>query len=118
MGSSWVERRPPRFLDALQNAVINGVQVRLGYADREGSEPREPFTLLASSPGPAWYLVANTEAGRLTFRIDRVSSVDPTTIPCTDPTTSTLPRAGARSPTRSTARESRSRFRRYARPTG
>ncbi|MEU8048524.1 helix-turn-helix transcriptional regulator [Micromonospora haikouensis] len=28
--------------------------------------------------GPSWYLVANTEVGRRTFRIDRVSSADPT----------------------------------------
>ncbi|MFC7482796.1 WYL domain-containing protein [Luedemannella flava] len=28
--------------------------------------------------GPSWYLVSSTEAGRRTFRIDRVSSVDPT----------------------------------------
>jgi len=78
-GSSWVERRPPRYLDALQNAVISGVQVRLGYADREGSETERtvhPLGIVAK--GPAWYLVANTEAGRRTFRIDRVSSVDPT----------------------------------------
>ena len=28
--------------------------------------------------GPTWYLVSDTEAGRRTFRIDRVSSVAPT----------------------------------------
>ncbi|MFD0891596.1 helix-turn-helix transcriptional regulator, partial [Streptosporangium algeriense] len=28
--------------------------------------------------GPSWYLVSGTEAGRRTFRIDRVSSVEPT----------------------------------------
>src|SRR5690242_14830537 len=30
-GSSQVEHQPPRFLDELQDAVIRGVQVRLGY---------------------------------------------------------------------------------------
>ena len=56
-GSSRVEYRPPRFLDELQDAVICGVQVRLGY------------------------VVSNTEASRRTFRVDRVSSVEPTDDP-------------------------------------
>ncbi|GIM91722.1 transcriptional regulator [Paractinoplanes toevensis] len=78
-GSSRVEHRPPRFLDELQDAVIRGVQVRLGYVDREHTETERtvhPLGIVAK--GPSWYLVANTEAGRRTFRIDRVSSVDPT----------------------------------------
>ena len=78
-GSSRVEPRPPRFLDELQDAVIRGVQVRLGYVDREHTETERtvhPLGIVAK--GPSWYLVANTEAGRRTFRIDRVSSVDPT----------------------------------------
>jgi predicted DNA-binding transcriptional regulator YafY len=78
-GSNPVEPRPPRFLDELQDAVIRGVQVRLGYVDREGTETERtvhPLGIVAK--GPSWYLVANTEAGRRTFRIDRVSSADPT----------------------------------------
>ncbi|MGC5010459.1 helix-turn-helix transcriptional regulator [Streptosporangium sp. DT93] len=77
--SRVVEHRPPRFLDALQDAVIRGVQVRLGYVDREGAETRRtvhPLGIVAK--GPSWYLVATVEAGRRTFRIDRVSSADPT----------------------------------------
>ncbi|MBG0820735.1 WYL domain-containing protein [Planomonospora sp. ID91781] len=78
-GSSRIEHRPPRFLDELQDAVIRGVQVRLGYVDREGAETERtvhPLGIVAK--GPSWYLVSGTEAGRRTFRIDRVSSVDPT----------------------------------------
>lgn len=78
-GSSQVEHRPPRFLDEIQEAVIRGVQVRLGYIDREGSETERtvhPLGLVAK--GSTWYLVSNTDAGRRTFRIDRVSSVEPT----------------------------------------
>jgi predicted DNA-binding transcriptional regulator YafY len=59
--------------------VIRGVQVRLGYVDRERTETERtvhPLGIVAK--GPSWYLVSNTEAGRRTFRIDRVSSVDPT----------------------------------------
>ncbi|MFF5232437.1 helix-turn-helix transcriptional regulator [Dactylosporangium sp. NPDC000521] len=78
-GSSPVERRPVRFLDELQDAVIRGVQVRLGYVDRDGAETERtvhPLGIVAK--GHSWYLVSNTAAGRRTFRIDRVSSADPT----------------------------------------
>nr|BFE78102.1 WYL domain-containing protein [Planobispora longispora] len=78
-GSSRIEHRPPRFLDELQDAVIRGVQVRLGYVDRKGVETERtvhPLGIVAK--GPAWYLVSHTETGRRTFRIDRVSSADPT----------------------------------------
>ena len=78
-GSRQIEHRPPRFLDELQDAVIRGVQVRLGYVGRAGTETERtvhPLGIVAK--GPSWYLVGHTEAGRRTFRIDRVSSVDPT----------------------------------------
>jgi len=78
-GSSRVEHRVPRFLDELQDAAIRGVQVRLGYVDRDGVDTERtvhPLGIVAK--GPSWYLVAQTEAGRRTFRVDRVSSVDPT----------------------------------------
>jgi predicted DNA-binding transcriptional regulator YafY len=75
-GSSQPEPRAPRFLDELQEAVIRGVQVRLGYVDRNGSETeRTVHPLGVVAKGPTWYLVSTTEAGRRTFRIDRVSSV-------------------------------------------
>ncbi|WP_191299721.1 helix-turn-helix transcriptional regulator [Lentzea cavernae] len=78
-GASRAEHRPPRFLDALQDAVIHGVQVRLGYVDREGlGSERTVHPLGIVAKGSSWYLVAGTEAGRRTFRIDRVSSVEPT----------------------------------------
>ena len=78
-GTSRVEQRVPEFLDELQDAVVRGVQVVLGYVDRGGAETERtvhPLGIVAK--GPTWYLVANTEAGRRTFRIDRVSSVVPT----------------------------------------
>jgi predicted DNA-binding transcriptional regulator YafY len=81
-GSSRIEHQPPRFLDELQDAVIRGVQVRLGYVDRKGFETERtvhPLGIVAK--GPTWYLVSDTEVGRRTFRIDRVSSVEPTDDP-------------------------------------
>ncbi|WP_307800843.1 helix-turn-helix transcriptional regulator [Microbispora triticiradicis] len=81
-GSNRVEHRPPRFLGELQDAVIRGVQVRLGYVDSRGAETERtvhPLGIVAK--GPAWYLVSHTETGRRTFRIDRVTSADPTDDP-------------------------------------
>ena len=85
-GSSRIEHRPPRLLDELQDAVIRGVQVRLRYVDRKGSESERtvhPLGIVAK--GPTWYLVADTEVGRRTFRIDRVSAVEPTDDPVRRP---------------------------------
>jgi predicted DNA-binding transcriptional regulator YafY len=78
-GTSPAEPRPPRFLDDVQDAVIRGVQVRLGYVDRQDVETeRTVHPLGVVAKGPSWYLVAHTAAGRRTFRVDRVSSVEPT----------------------------------------
>ncbi|MEV6303190.1 WYL domain-containing protein [Actinoplanes sp. NPDC051861] len=78
-GSSRAGPGAPRFLDELQDAVIRGVQVRLGYVDSKGAETvRTVHPLGVVAKGPWWYIVAGTETGRRTFRIDRVSSADPT----------------------------------------
>lgn len=70
---------PPPFLDDLQDAVIRGVQVRLGYVDGRGAaSQRTVHPLGVVSKGSAWYLVCGTEAGGRTFRVDRVTSVDVT----------------------------------------
>lgn len=81
-GAGRGEHRPVRFLDELQDAVIGGVQVRLRYVDRDGAETeRVVHPLGVVAKGSSWYLVSDTEAGRRTFRIDRVSSVDTTDDP-------------------------------------
>jgi predicted DNA-binding transcriptional regulator YafY len=78
-GSDPVERRRPALLDPLQDAVIRGVQVRLGYVDGTGAaSERTVHPLGIVAKGPVWYLVTHTAAGRRVFRIDRVSSADPT----------------------------------------
>ena len=85
-GAGQPERPPPRFLDELQEAVILGVQVRLGYVDATGSQTERivhPLGIVAK--GPTWYLVSDTDAGRRTFRIDRVSSVVSTDDPVRRP---------------------------------
>lgn len=86
-GSGAVEEdQPPRFLDDLQEAVIRGVQVQMAYTDREGAVTRRtvhPLGIVVK--GPTWYLVAGTDKGERTFRIDRVTAVAPTEDPVERP---------------------------------
>jgi predicted DNA-binding transcriptional regulator YafY len=81
-----VPRPAPRHLDEVQRAVVDGVQVHLGYASRSGEVTTRvvhPLGLVAK--GPVWYLIAGTEAGLRTFRVDRVKAVDPTGEPVARP---------------------------------
>ena len=66
----------PAHLEDLQRAVVDGVQVRLSYVDRErrGTERIvHPLGLVAKAS--VWYLVAGTDAGLRTFRVSRVRGV-------------------------------------------
>ena len=75
-GSSGEEIEKPEFFDELQDAVIRGVQVQLSYVDstdKRSARVAHPLGLVAK--GPRWYLVAQTEAGERTFRLDRVTGV-------------------------------------------
>ncbi len=79
-------RPPPPFLDAVQRAVVEGEQVTLGYVARN-QEPstRVVHPLGLAAKGWAWYLVADTEAGLRTFRVDRMTAVEPTGRPVVRP---------------------------------
>ena len=69
----------PPHLDALQAAVVEGRQVRLGYVARDQTPTqRTVHPLGLATKGRAWYLVADTEAGERTFRVDRVTAVEQT----------------------------------------
>jgi predicted DNA-binding transcriptional regulator YafY len=75
-GRATAVRPPPAHLDALQRAVIEGEQVEIGYLARD----RAPSTRVAhplglAAKGSVWYLVADTDAGLRTFRVDRVTAV-------------------------------------------
>lgn len=73
-----VDREPP-LLGAVQAAVIDGVQLRLEYADREGAlTTRVVHPLGLAAKGARWYLVAGTADGRRTFRVDRMRAAEPT----------------------------------------
>ncbi len=79
-------RPPPEHLDALQRAVIEGEQVELGYVARDrASSTRVVHPLGLAAKGTVWYLVADTDAGLRTFRVDRVASVVHTGQPAVRP---------------------------------
>ncbi|MEP7047354.1 MAG: YafY family protein [Ilumatobacteraceae bacterium] len=70
------ERPIPVHLDVVQTAVIAGRQIVLGYVAREGlPSTRTVHPLGLATKGGSWYLVAETDAGRRTFRVDRIRSV-------------------------------------------
>jgi predicted DNA-binding transcriptional regulator YafY len=76
--SSWdhAEAAPPDHLESLQRAVIDGVQVELGYRGRDGrvsTRTVHPLGLVVKNN--VWYLVAGTDAGQRTFRVSRVRTV-------------------------------------------
>lgn len=67
------QRSVPPLLDELQSAVVDGEVVQLTYEGRDGRRSeREVEPLGVASKGHTWYLVAGTDAGRRTFRVDRV----------------------------------------------
>ena len=86
--SDWdrLPTKPPRHLGELQQAVVDGVQIRLDYAGRD----REPTNRLVHPLGlvakrQTWYLIADTDAGMRTFRVSRVRSVELTERPVVRP---------------------------------
>ena len=73
------ERPPPPHLDAVQQAVIDRTQLDLAYTSRTGEATvRVVDPLGVATKGAVWYLVAGTDAGLRTFRVDRIRSVAPT----------------------------------------
>lgn len=67
----------PEHLDGLQIAVVEGCQVRLGYRSHEGrTTERTVHPLGLARKGRVWYLLADTDAGPRTFRVDRVRGVE------------------------------------------
>lgn len=72
---------PPPHLAELQRAVIERRRIVLSYTDRTraaSERPVEPLGLV--SKGSVWYLVAGTEAGLRTFRVNRIRGVEVTDI--------------------------------------
>jgi predicted DNA-binding transcriptional regulator YafY len=83
---SRTERPVPTHLDSVQTAVISGRQIVLGYVAREGlPSTRTVHPLGLATKGGSWYLIGDTDAGRRTFRVDRIQSVEITDDPVVRP---------------------------------
>ncbi|MEU4223273.1 YafY family protein [Nonomuraea sp. NPDC026600] len=80
------DRRRPEMVDLLQAAVIRRRKVRLSYANsaRERTERLiDPWGLVDKDD--IWYLIAGTERGQRTFRVDRIIEAEPTGQPAERP---------------------------------
>jgi predicted DNA-binding transcriptional regulator YafY len=81
------DRDRPELVDALQNAVIGRRKVKLTYraaSTRERSERLvDPWGLVDKDE--VWYLIAGTERGQRTFRVDRIVAAEPTDLPAARP---------------------------------
>ncbi len=86
--AGWDHAEPitPVHLEALQQAVIEGVQVELGYRRRDGEvslRTVHPLGLVVKNG--TWYLIATTTTGQRTFRVSRVRTVTATDRPIVRP---------------------------------
>jgi hypothetical protein len=66
-------RERPALVEAVQTAVVRRRKVRLVYANRAGGRTQrlvDPWG--RADKDDVWYLVAGTEDGQRTFRVDRV----------------------------------------------
>ena len=71
---SGTQTPPPSLLRPLQEAVVARRRVQMGYTDRAGATTRrtvDPYVLVDKDG--LWYLLAGTEAGTRTFRLDRIT---------------------------------------------
>ncbi|GII34214.1 helix-turn-helix transcriptional regulator [Planotetraspora mira] len=97
--AGWGEqdREPPALMQSLQNAVVRRLKVRLAYDGRGGQSTErmvDPLGLVDKDG--IWYLIAGTEAGQRTFRVDRVTSAEMTDLPARRPDDFDLPAEWAR----------------------
>ena len=80
------DRRRPELVGLLQAAVVRRQKVRLTYLgrSRERSERLiDPWGLVDKDD--IWYLIAGTERGQRTFRVDRIVAAEPTPEPAERP---------------------------------
>lgn len=91
-----VDRHRPAVVDGLRSAVIAARRVDLSYRDARGETSRrrvDPWVVVDKDD--TWYLVAHTERGRRTFRIDRIVAATVTEETFTRPDAATLEAAWA-----------------------
>jgi predicted DNA-binding transcriptional regulator YafY len=80
------DRDRPALVDELQAAVVRRRKVRLDYAGRRGERSHrviDPWGLVDKDD--VWYLMAGTDKGRRTFRVDRILATEITDEPAERP---------------------------------
>lgn len=84
---TWSAQHPdPPFLDDVQAAVVESVEIELDYEARDRSRTtRVAHPLGLAAKGAVWYLMADTDAGQRTFRVDRISGLRRTGEPAVRP---------------------------------
>lgn len=85
------DRHRPELVDRLQAAVVRRRKVRLTYAGRTRAQSErlvDPWGLVDKDD--VWYLLAGTERGQRTFRVDRIVEAEPTDQPAERPDDFTL----------------------------
>ena len=73
------DRNRPAVVDLLQTAVVRRRKVRLTYVDgvrRRSERLVDPWGLVDKDE--IWYLIAGTDRGQRTFRVDRIEGAEPT----------------------------------------
>jgi predicted DNA-binding transcriptional regulator YafY len=86
--------RPTPHLDAVQRAVVDAHRIKLGYVDRSRAPTTRTVAPLGlAAKGSSWYLLADTDAGLRTFRVDRITAVESTGEPVVRPDDFDLARA-------------------------
>lgn len=73
------ERRRPAMVETLQTAVVRRRKVRLVYAGRRRERTErliDPWGMVDKDD--IWYLIAGTERGQRTFRVDRIADAEVT----------------------------------------
>ncbi|MGW0433664.1 helix-turn-helix transcriptional regulator [Micromonospora sp. NPDC003197] len=81
----------PELVELLQTTVVRRRKVRLTYTNRAGERTERlvnPWGLVDKDD--IWYLIAGTERGQRTFRVDRISTAEPTEQPAERPDGFTL----------------------------
>jgi predicted DNA-binding transcriptional regulator YafY len=86
--AGWDQPAPdqPEYLELLQRAVIDAVQIELGYSRADGRASLRmvhPLGLVVKSQ--VWYLIGQTDDGQRTFRVSRVQSARITDLPAARP---------------------------------
>jgi predicted DNA-binding transcriptional regulator YafY len=78
------DRERPALVTILQNAVVRRRKVSLEYEGRERTRRLvDPWGLVDKDD--VWYLVAGTEKGQRTFRVDRIVEAEVTDLPAERP---------------------------------